>query len=149
MDAIAKNIVGTWDHIGNDDMGPFLDAIGASEDAKEIMMNSCPRLTFEVTGDKVLATNTPNPAMAPSSIVTYQFALEKEFSIELLNLTVKMCISWEDGKMVQKIRTETDALKNHQIEYSQNEKGQLVQAYCFKSENKEDVTATVTFERAR
>ncbi|WAR29703.1 hypothetical protein MAR_003271 [Mya arenaria] len=147
MDAIEKTIVGTWSYVEQDDMEPFLNAIEAPDFDKNAMMSSRPRLTFAVEGDKIVFTNTPNPTTDPSSVISYKCGLGEEITIGITQ-NVKMRFEWKDGKLVQHMHPTT--MKKGTIEYSLNDKSQLLKVYKYSPENGgSDVTATIKFEKAK
>ncbi|WAR29639.1 hypothetical protein MAR_003207, partial [Mya arenaria] len=105
------------------------------------MMSSRPRLTFAVEGDKIVFTNTPNPTTDPSSVISYKCGLGEEITIGITQ-NVKMRFEWKDGKLVQHMHPTT--MKKGTIEYSLNDKSQLLKVYKYSPENGgSDVTATI------
>ncbi|XP_045192614.1 uncharacterized protein LOC123548968 [Mercenaria mercenaria] len=147
MEEIGKQFTGTWVHTQDDLLPNFFDAVGASEEEKQYMLGSTPKLSFTVDGDHVKTENSPYPITKPEENAKCDFKLNEEFTFEHKGFVLKITVDWKDGQLIQNITPVDSHICPHIIELHINNRGQLIQVYKLTDANGKEVKGTRTFRK--
>ncbi|XP_052769436.1 uncharacterized protein LOC128209450 [Mya arenaria] len=144
METIKQKWVGKWVHDENEDMEEFLKAIDATYEAKQMMVNSNPIIEISLTGDNIHFRHVPNPSKTNFD-VDYTFHLDnkKGDGLRVQRLDFSLEFSWNSDKLIVKVTNPSHGIiRPHQIEYSINEDGDLLQVW-----RKNNVSCTFKYEK--